>query len=96
MLSNNMLNNPRLSVSDDPPYDVLQAFVRENHIAMEGSGEGPLKGMVFAAKDVFKILGSTCGNGHPEWLRTHGPDEFTTSLIVRLLEAGAPCGQNRL
>lgn len=89
MLSVNLLGNPRLSVSPTPPYDVLQAFVRENHIALQGSGTGPLSGLVFAAKDVFKILGSTCGNGHPEWLRTHGPDEFTTSIIVRLLEAGA-------
>lgn len=89
MVANNMLDNPRLKVSDEPPYDVLQAFVRENHIAMEGSGEGPLKGLVFGAKDVFKVLGSTCGNGHPEWLRTHGPDEFTTGIITRLLEAGA-------
>lgn len=89
MVQSNMLNNPKLSVSQEPPYDVLQAFVRENHVAISGSGEGPLKGMVFAAKDVFKILGSTVGNGHPEWLRTHEPDDFTSSIILRLLEAGA-------
>ena len=62
MMPNKLLNNHRLTVSDTPPYDPLQAFVRENHIAMQGSGEGPLKGLVFAAKDVFKILGSTVGN----------------------------------
>ena len=59
MLSINMLNNPRLSVSPEPPYDVLQAFVRENHIALKGSGSGALSGLVFAIKDVFKVLGST-------------------------------------
>ena len=89
MIETNMLNNKKLSVSEEPPYDVLQAFVRENHIAINGSGEGPLMGMVFAAKDVFKILGSTVGNGHPEWLRTHEPDDFTSSIILQLLEAGA-------
>ncbi len=89
MLSINMLNNPRLSVSPEPPYDVLQAFVRENHIALQGSGSGALSGLVFAIKDVFKVLGSTCGNGHPDWLRTHGPDEFTTSIVARLLDEGA-------
>jgi len=89
MVQTNLLNNPRLTVSDLPPYDPLMAFVRENHIAIEGSGEGPLKGLVFAAKDVFKILGSTVGNGHPLWLKTHGPDDFTSSIILRLLDAGA-------
>lgn len=85
----NMLNNPKLDLSAEPPYDALQAFVRENHIALKGLDHGPLKGLTFAAKDVFKILGSTYGNGHPEWLRTNSPDDFTSSLIVRLLESGA-------
>ena len=89
MTISSMLNNQRLSVSDNPPYDPLQAFVRENHIALNGSEEGPLKGLTFAAKDVFKILGSTVGNGHPDWLRTHEADDFTASTISRLLEAGA-------
>ena len=89
MAPSNLLGNPRLTVSADPPYDPLMAFVRENHVAIEGSGEGPLKGLVFAAKDVFKILGSTVGNGHPMWLKTHGPDDFTSSIILRLLDAGA-------
>lgn len=89
MLSINMLHNPRLGVSPEPPYDVLQAFVRENHISVKGSGNGSLEGLVFAIKDVFKVLGSTCGNGHPDWLRTHGPDEFTTSIVARLLDEGA-------
>lgn len=86
---NNMLKNEKLGVSPNPPYDPLQAFVRENHIALKGSGKGLLGGLVFGAKDVFKILGSTWGNGHPEWLRTSCPDEFTSSIITKLLEEGA-------
>lgn len=89
MNSINMLNNKKLKVSFNPPYDPLQSFVRENHIAIEGSGEGSLKGLVFGVKDVFKILGTTWGNGHPEWLRTSSPDEFTSSMITKLLEDGA-------
>lgn len=89
MLPTNLLNNQRLIVSPNPPYDPLQAFVRENHIALKGAEEGPLAGLTFAAKDVFKILGSTVGNGHPDWLRTHQPDDFTASTIVKLLDAGA-------
>lgn len=85
----NMLNNPKLSISSLPPYDPLQAFVRENHIALEGVNKGQLKELTFAAKDVFKILGSTYGNGHPKWLETNTPDDFTTSIIMKLLEEGA-------
>ena len=84
-----MLNNQRLSVSSVPPYDPLQAFVRDNHIALSGAKEGPLADLVFGAKDVFKILGSTWGNGHPEWLENSLPDEFTSSSIVKLLDSGA-------
>ncbi len=89
MEKHKLLNLPRLEVSDQPPYDPLQAFVRDNHIAIEGAPNGPLSGLVFAVKDVFMVLGSTYGNGHPDWLKTHGPDSFTASSIIRLLDAGA-------
>lgn len=89
MTINKMLNNKRLEVSADPPYDALQAFVRENHIALKGSGTGELNGLTFAAKDVFKIRGSIYSNGHPDWLRTHEPDDFTSSTIQKLLDYGA-------
>lgn len=84
-----LLNNKKLTVSPHPPYDALQAFVRENHIALEGAAEGPLKGMAFAVKDVFDIVGSTYSNGHPMWLQTHEPATETSSFIVNMLEAGA-------
>lgn len=84
-----LLNNKKISVSQQAPYDPLQAFVRENHIALKGNNQGILGDLVFGAKDVFKILGSTYSNGHPEWLRSHEPDEFTSSIIETLLEAGA-------
>lgn len=89
MRKHKLLDLHRLSVSDQPPYDPLQAFVRDNHIAIEGARSGPLKGLVYAAKDVFMIRGSTFGNGHPDWLRTHGPDPQTASAITTLLDAGA-------
>lgn len=84
-----LLNNKKLSVSPEPPYDPLQAFVRDNHIALKGSGTGKLANLVFAAKDVFKIKGSTYSNGHPLWLNTHEPDDFTASAIMKLLDEGA-------
>lgn len=88
-LKHHLLNNKKISVSQEAPYDPLQAFVRENHIALKGKDQGGLSDLVFAAKDVFKVVGSTYSNGHPEWLRTHEPDDFTSSSIETLLEAGA-------
>lgn len=79
----------RLSVSNNPPYDALQSFVRDNHIAIKGRENGRLANYKFAAKDVFKIKGSTWGNGHPDWLENSGPDEFTTTAILNLLDQGA-------
>lgn len=84
-----MLGLSRLTVSQEPPYDPLQAFMRFNHIALEGKKEGALSGLVFAIKDVFQVMGSTYSNGHPKWLETHGPDKFTSSFIVKMLESGA-------
>lgn len=89
MINYSLLHNKKLSVSPVPPYDPLQSFVRDNHIALEGMEDGPLNDLVFAAKDVFKIVGSTWGNGHPEWLRTSPPDDFTSSVIKNLLKSGA-------
>ncbi len=83
------LGLPKLVVSDQPPYDPLQAFVRENHIAIEGSETGPLSDLAFAVKDVFMIKGSTYSNGHPDWLKTHEPDNKTASSVLKLLDAGA-------
>lgn len=84
-----MLNNSRLAVNEEAPFDPLQAFMRFNHIALEGTQSGPLANYVFAVKDVFKILGSTYSNGHPKWLETHEPDDFTSSFIHKILNAGA-------
>ncbi len=89
MKNNQFLNNKKLQVNPDPPYDALQAFVRENHIALKGSDQGPLKGLAFAVKDVFMIKGSTYSNGHPEWLKTHGPDPYTAVSVLNLLDSGA-------
>ena len=34
------------------PNDPLGAFCRHNHVALAGSGKGPLAGLTFAAKDL--------------------------------------------
>jgi amidase len=71
------------------PDDPLGAFCRHNHVALAGSGNGPLAGLSFAAKDLFHIAGHRTGFGHPDWLRTHPPQPRTAVSIERLLAAGA-------
>lgn len=70
---------------DDP----VGAFCRETHVALEGSGAGPLAGLSFGAKDVFHIAGQRTGFGNPDWLATHEPATATAPAILRLLESGA-------
>ncbi|MEW5420938.1 amidase [Amorphus sp. 3PC139-8] len=76
-------------VAATPADDTLGAFCPDNQIALNGSGEGPLAGLSFAAKDVFDIAGAVTGNGHPDWLRTHAPAARSADVVERLLAAGA-------
>ena len=70
-------------------HDPLNAFCRENHVERAGAASGPLRGVTFAAKDVFDIAGARTGAGSPDWLRTHPPGEATAPAVQRLLDAGA-------
>ena len=80
----------RPSVSPELPFDdPVGAFCRENHVALRGSGHGPLKGLTFGVKDVFHIAGHRTGFGCPEWLATHEPPTQTAAAVERLLDAGA-------
>jgi amidase len=71
------------------PNDPLGAFCRHNHVALAGSGKGPLAGLTFAVKDLFDIRGHRTGFGHPDWLATHPPAKRTAEAVKRLLAAGA-------
>ncbi len=79
----------RTDVSPGPPPDPFGAFCRDNHVALRGSGRGPLANLTFAVKDVFHIAGHRTGFGHPDWLRTHPPATETAVAVRRLLDAGA-------
>jgi amidase len=37
-----------------------------------GTTSGALKGLTFAAKDLFDVDGYVTGCGNPDWMRTHG------------------------
>jgi amidase len=70
-------------------HDPLNAFCRHTHVALAAARVGPLRGLTFAAKDVFDIAGHRTGNGNPVWLETHPPAERTASAVERLCDAGA-------
>jgi amidase len=82
---------PVLYSPDDwnAPQDPMGAFCRDNHVALPGSGHGPLAGLRFAVKDLFHIEGARTGFGNPDWLRTHAPATQTARAVRQLLEAGA-------
>src|SRR3954470_3071341 len=69
--------------------DELNAFCRHTHVALEGSGRGPLAGLTFAAKDIYDVAGHRTGFGSPDWLRTHEPAQRTAPIVQQLLDAGA-------
>lgn len=71
------------------PDDALGAFCRHTHVAVAGSGKGPLAGLTFGAKDIYDIAGHKTGFGSPDWLATHAPATRTAPVVASLLAAGA-------
>ncbi len=71
------------------PDDELGAFCRHTHVALKGSGSGPLQGLSFGVKDIYDIAGHRTGFGSPDWLATHEPASRTAPAVAALLAAGA-------
>ncbi len=71
------------------PDDALGAFCRHTHVALNGSGSGPLAGLEFGVKDIYDIAGHRTGFGSPDWLATHEPATRTAPVVAALLAAGA-------
>jgi amidase len=71
------------------PDDALGAFCRHTHVAVKGSGKGPLAGLTFGVKDIYDIVGHKTGFGSPDWLATHDAAVTTAPVVVQLLAAGA-------
>jgi amidase len=69
--------------------DRVSGFVSGDAVHMEGAADGPLKGLRFAAKDIFDVAGHVTGGGNPDWARTHGPAAETAPAVQKLLNAGA-------
>lgn len=71
------------------PDDALGAFCRHTHVAVKGSGAGPLAGLTFGVKDIYDITGHKTGFGSPDWLATHDAAARTAPVVSALLAAGA-------
>ena len=76
-------------MSEAIPNDALGAFCRHTHVALSASGEGPLSGLSFGAKDIYDVAGHKTGFGSPDWLRTHAAAKHTAPVVAQLLDAGA-------
>ena len=70
-------------------HDPFNAFCPDTQASLPGAAEGPLRGLSFAAKDIFDVVGHTTGVGNPDWKATHEPATATASVVQRLVDAGA-------
>ena len=69
--------------------DSLGAFVPDSEIEIAGAAEGPLKGLSFAAKDIFDVAGTVTGWGNPDRRASAAPAARHSAAVERLLAAGA-------
>ncbi|MDP6829522.1 MAG: amidase [Alphaproteobacteria bacterium] len=69
--------------------DNLGAYITHDRVRVAPTGEGPLSGLSFAAKDLYDVAGHITGAGSPDWLASHGPATQTASAVGKLLAAGA-------
>lgn len=58
-------------------------------VEVSGAGEGPLKGLTFAVKDIIDVAGVVTGAGNPDWYASHDPAPRHAAAVQRLLDAGA-------
>lgn len=65
------------------------AFLPGDRATRSGAAVGPLRGLRFAAKDVFDVVGTVTGFGQPDWARTHAPARANAAVVDHLLNAGA-------
>ncbi|MBL7489821.1 amidase [Frankia sp. AgB1.9] len=54
-----------------------------------GAGEGPLRGLTVAVKDLFAVQGHRTGAGNPVWLAEAAPEPEHAPAVAALLAAGA-------
>lgn len=56
---------------------------------LKGAASGPLAGLTAVAKDMYAIAGERAGAGNPDWLAQVAPAAKHSSVVQKLLDAGA-------
>jgi amidase len=69
--------------------DSINAFVPGPHIRIDGTPNGPLSGLSFAAKDLFDVAGVPTGGGNHDWARQNPLPAKHAWAVQTLLDAGA-------
>lgn len=72
-----------------PITDTVGAWVPHGQFTVAGQSSGPLRGLNFAAKDLFDVAGHPTGAGNPSWLATHPVPTEHSPVVAQLLQAGA-------
>ncbi len=72
-----------------PILDTIGAWVPHGRFVVNGAASGPLRGLTFAAKDLFDVAGHPTGAGNPTWLATHPIPGKSSPIIDTLLASGA-------
>ena len=62
------------------PHDLPQPLL--------GRTDGPLRGLTFAVKDMYAILGQRVSGGSPAWLAAQSPATANSAVVQRILDAG--------
>jgi amidase len=69
--------------------EALGAFMPYEAVGVPNSEEGRLKGLHFAVKDLFDVVGYPTGCGHPLWGRQSGTAICTAAAVQTLLDQAA-------
>lgn len=69
--------------------DDIGAFVPGPRVRIEGRAGGPLKGLTFAAKDLFDVAGTATGGGNHDWPTGRPVPVKNAWAVQTLLDAGA-------
>jgi amidase len=69
--------------------DAINAFVPGPRAVIDGSRDGPLADLTFAAKDLFDVAGFPTGGGNHDWARSNPVPTRHAWAVQTLLDAGA-------
>jgi amidase len=69
--------------------DSINAFVPGPRVQIHGAASGPLRGLTFAAKDLFDVAGVPTGGGNPDWARANPLPTNHAWAVQTLLDGGA-------